>query len=73
MSDHSGRRCFVALDQLSIQRSFFKKVYGKEEASPYEFDMVINFDYIRKPQWAADIVEKAFQTKFGDKIASGQR
>ncbi|MBW2480932.1 MAG: cytidylate kinase-like family protein, partial [Deltaproteobacteria bacterium] len=24
------------------QREFFKKAYGKNEASPYEFDMVIN-------------------------------
>jgi len=47
------------------QKDFFKKVYNKKDASPYEFDMVINFDYIRKPQWAADIVEKAFNAKFG--------
>ncbi|MBW2179983.1 MAG: cytidylate kinase-like family protein [Deltaproteobacteria bacterium] len=50
------------------QRSFFKKVYGKKEASPYEFDMVINFEYMNEPQWAADIVEKAFEVKFGNKI-----
>jgi len=55
------------------QRSFFKKVYAKKDASPYEFDMVINFDYISKPQWASDIVEKAFYTKFSDKITAKQR
>ena len=53
------------------QREFFKKVHGKKEASPYEFDMVINFDYISEPQWAADIVEKAFVIKFGKQV-SGQ-
>lgn len=50
------------------QKDFFKKVHGKKQASPYEFDMVINFDYISKPQWAADIVERAFYLKFGDEI-----
>ncbi|MFC1813045.1 AAA family ATPase [Thermodesulfobacteriota bacterium] len=52
------------------QKDFFKKVYGKKEASPYEFDLVINFDYIGRPKWAADIVEAAFKTKFGDEIES---
>lgn len=48
------------------QSDFFKKIHGKKEASPYEFDMVINFDYISRPQWAADIIEKAFEIKFGE-------
>lgn len=46
------------------QREFFKKVYNMRDATPYEFDMVINCDFIEKPEWAAKIVEKAFQTKF---------
>jgi len=50
------------------QKDFFKKVHGKKEASPYEFDLVINFDYISKPKWAAEIVEAAFQNKFGKEI-----
>ena len=54
------------------QKDFFKKVYGRKEASPYEFDLVINFDYISKPAWAADIVETAFKNKFGDEISSSQ-
>jgi len=41
-------------------------VYGKKDASPYEFDIVINFDYISEPQWAAEIVLQAFKAKFGD-------
>ena len=51
------------------QKDFFKKVHGQKEASPYEFDMVINFDYISKPQWAADIIAEALRAKFDNKIA----
>jgi cytidylate kinase len=47
------------------QRDFFKRVYGKKDASPYEFDITVNFDYISEPQWAADIVDSAFKKKFG--------
>jgi hypothetical protein len=50
------------------QKAFFKKVHGKKDVSPYEFDMVINFEYISQPQWAADIVEKAFYAKFGKEV-----
>ena len=58
------------LDEIDKeQKEFFKTVYGKKDASPYEFDMVINFDYISKPQWVADIVEKSFYLKFGNEIA----
>jgi cytidylate kinase len=46
------------------QRAFYRKVYGRKDASPYEFDLVINCDYITPNEWAADIVEKAFQRKF---------
>jgi len=49
------------------QRNFFKKTYGKKDASPYEFDLVINCDYIKKPEWAAEIVAKTFEKKFGSK------
>ena len=50
------------------QRKFFENVFGKKGASPYEFDVVINFDYISEPQWAAAIVETAFLKKFGNQI-----
>jgi cytidylate kinase len=53
------------LDQIDKeQRDFFKKMYGKKDASPYEFDMVINCDYIKEPQWSAEIVAQAFKEKF---------
>jgi len=54
------------LEELDkIQQGFFKKVFGKKDASPYEFDMVINCDFFTRPEDAADIVECAFKRKFG--------
>jgi Cytidylate kinase-like family len=50
------------------QRDFFKRAFGKKEASPYEFDLVINCDFISDPRWAAAIVVKAFGKKFGKLI-----
>ena len=46
------------------QAAFFKKVYGKKEASPYEFDMVVNLDFLTNPGDVADIVVLAFRKKF---------
>jgi len=46
------------------QRDFFKKIFGKKDASPYEFDIVINCDFITRPEWAAEIVSQAFKEKF---------
>jgi hypothetical protein len=46
------------------QREFFKKVFGRKEASPYEFDLVINFDFIKSPAAAAAVVATAFKEKF---------
>ena len=46
------------------QKTFFSKVFGKKDAVAYEFDMVINCDYIRRPKDAADIVACAFKKKF---------
>ena len=52
------------------QKDFFKKVFGKIDASPYEFDLVVNFDHISDPRWAAAIVGAAFEKKFNLKPAS---
>jgi len=49
-----------------MQRDFFKKVFSKTEASPYEFDMVINRDYLEDTELAADLVVAAYRGKFGD-------
>jgi len=46
------------------QRDFFKKAFGKKDASPYEFDLIINCDYLTEPQGAAEIVALAFREKF---------
>ena len=51
------------------QRNFFKKAFGKKDAVPYEFDMVINCDYIKNTQDAADIVEQAFKRKFAEELS----
>jgi len=59
------------LDQIDREQSdYFKKVFGKKDLTPYEFDIVINFDYISEPQWAADIVARAFEVKFGVEMQS---
>jgi len=53
------------LDEMDEeQREFFKTVYDKKDASPYEFDIVINCNYT-KPKAAANIVAQAFREKFG--------
>jgi hypothetical protein len=55
------------LNQLDKeQKNFFKRVYGKKDASsPHEFDLVINFDYFKEPRMVAEIVALAFQQKYG--------
>lgn len=47
------------------QAAFYGTVYGKKDASPYEFDLVINCDTLQDPEWAAQIVAKAFEVRFG--------
>ena len=51
------------------QRTFFKKVFNKKDAVPYEFDLVVNFDYIKDPRDAAEIVEQAFKKKFAEELS----
>ncbi|UCD80695.1 MAG: cytidylate kinase-like family protein [Desulfobacterales bacterium] len=46
------------------QREFFKKAFGRKEATAYEFDLVINFDYLKSPAAAAEVVATAFNEKF---------
>jgi hypothetical protein len=46
------------------QRRFFQRAFGKKDASPYEFDLVINRDFINRPEWAADIIYQAYLSKF---------
>ena len=50
------------------QKAFFKKTFGKKDAHPREFDLVVNCDYLTAPRWVAAIVRSAFREKFGDRI-----
>jgi cytidylate kinase len=50
------------------QRAFFKKSFGKKDASPYEFDLVINSDFISEPRAAAELVAQAFKEKFAAEL-----
>ena len=50
----------------SEQREFFSRVYGKKDASPYEFDITINRDFLRDAQCAAAVVEESFKCKYTD-------
>ena len=46
------------------QREFFKRAFGRKEAAAYEFDLVLNFDYLKRPEAAAAVVATAFREKF---------
>jgi hypothetical protein len=52
------------------QRNFYISVYGKKDASPYEFDLVINCDYIKEPAMAAEIVGTALKQKFSSELSA---
>ncbi len=57
------------LEDFNLKQSYFyKKVYNLEKASTQEFDLVINCDYIKDPQWAAEIVAENFKKKFSSEI-----
>jgi cytidylate kinase len=58
------------LPQLDKEQSeFFKKIFDKKMAVPYEFDLVINCDYIKNTRDAAEIVELAFKKKFAEELS----
>ena len=57
-----ARKKLAAIDKE--QAAFFKKVFNRKSASPYEFDMVLNLDHFTKPEVVADIVATAFEKKF---------
>jgi Cytidylate kinase-like family len=47
------------------QADFTKKLGGRRKPDPEEFDLLINCDHISNPEWAANIVAAALQSKFG--------
>jgi cytidylate kinase len=63
ISQEEAAKQVSELDRL--QGAFFKEVFNKKDASPYEFDMVINCDYIKEPRSVAEIILKAFRERFG--------
>ena len=46
------------------QMDFFKRVYQKKGATPYEFDLVINRDHLFNAEGMADLVAYAYNLKF---------
>jgi cytidylate kinase len=48
------------------QDEFFKKVFGKKQIMPEDFDLVINSDRIVRPEWAGEIIRQAFENKFSE-------
>lgn len=62
VNEQEAQAALFRIDQE--QKLFFEQTYKEVEASPYEFDLVINRDYVRAPEWAANIVEQAFKDKF---------
>ena len=58
ISENDAKKLVQREDKL--QRDFFKKNFGKSDASPYEFDLVINCDFITDPRAAAGIITQAY-------------
>lgn len=57
------------LEDFNLKQSYFyKEVYNLEKASTQEFDLAINCDYVKKPEWVADIVFSFFKKKFPSEI-----
>lgn len=63
VKDVDVREALLRLDQE--QKLFFEETFKEIEASPYEFDLVINRDHLKKAEWAANVVARAFTDKFG--------
>ncbi len=65
----SVKEALVKLDEEDkFQREFFRKNFGKKDASPYEFDLVINRDYLTEAHDAAELVYRAYVLKFGEAV-----
>jgi cytidylate kinase len=62
VSEDDARKELDAADKE--QRRFFQKAFGKKDAPPSEFDLIINCDFLHQPEWAVDIIYQAFVSKF---------
>lgn len=57
------------LEELNLKQSYFyKKVYNLEKVSSQEFDLIINCDYVKEPEWVAEIILVNFKKKFASEI-----
>jgi cytidylate kinase len=65
-AEEAGKKLDVA---DSEQRIYFRRAFGKKDALPDEFDLVINCDYIGGSQNAAAVVVAACQAKFKGELA----
>jgi cytidylate kinase len=72
--DVSEQTAEIKLNQIDKeQKRFFKQTFDLDCAPPYEFDMVINCDSIKEPEWAAEIVAKAYQEKFSSETGENNK
>lgn len=62
VSEKKARQIIQHADEE--QAEFFRKVHGKEKASTHEFDMVLNFDYIRDMAAVAATIEALYRNRF---------
>ena len=62
VSEDDARKELDAADKE--QRRFFQKAFGKKDAPPSEFDLIINCDFLHQPEWAVDVIHQAFLNKF---------
>ena len=62
LEEYETEKLLHQIDQE--QRAFFKKTFGRKNASPYEFDVVLNSDFFTGPQGAAEVIACAFKEKF---------
>ena len=46
------------------QKEFFTKTFGKAAVESVDFDLIINFDHLREPASAVQLIKNAFMEKF---------
>lgn len=63
ISEDAAEKRLVELDRE--QAEFFKKLCGKKEPPPEEFDLLVNADLVHEAEWAAEIIATAYRCKFG--------
>jgi len=62
VDEKKARQIILQADQE--QTEFFRKAHGKTDAPAHEFDLVINFDYVRDMNAAAKAIQVLYQSRF---------